>query len=432
MFDLPRGAGSCSRFSAEIPSLKEPWSIGAIVGPSGSGKTTIARKAFGDRMVERWNWPENASILDGFPSQMEIADITRLLGSVGFNTPPAWLRPFHLLSNGEQFRVNLARALAQLTPGDSQLHLAPGESPGVNCNGVNCVVIDEFTSVVDRTVARIGSCAIARAVRATNRRFVAVSCHYDILPWLEPDWVVDMPGGSLSRTSVSSAEPRRLRRPPIKLEIVRTDSSAWKIFSRHHYLTGEIHPSAQCFVGLVEGRPAAFVAALPFPHPVRPGWREHRCVCLPDFQGVGIGNAMSEFVASLFAATGKPYRSVTSHPAMIHHRAESKNWIMTRRPSKTRPGPLGRKLGWLDNTVSQKRMTASFEYVGKPKRQIARAFGVGAAQHSQSGRNDSPVGDERRHRSGPVRIPAHGRIKFGAEIRRHARPGASLAANCAP
>ena len=128
------------------------------------------------------------------------------------------------------------------------------------------------------------------------------------------------------------------RRPVIELEIVRCDASAWKLFSRHHYLSGKLHPSAQCFAGLVEGQPAAFVAVLPFPHPTHSGWREHRCVCLPDFQGVGIGNSMSEFVASLFVGTGKPYTSVTSHPAMIHHRARSRNWRMSRGPSRIRRG----------------------------------------------------------------------------------------------
>lgn len=47
-----------------------------------------------------------------------------------------------------------------------------------------------------------------------------------------------------------------------------------------------------------ENRPAAFAGVLPFPHPIRPGWREHRLVCLRDFQGVGIGIALSESIAS--------------------------------------------------------------------------------------------------------------------------------------
>ena len=65
-----------------------------------------------------------------------------------------WLRPFHVLSNGEQFRATIARALAE------------------SAKGRELVVIDEFTSVVDRTVAQIGSAAIAKTIR---RRHVALS-----------------------------------------------------------------------------------------------------------------------------------------------------------------------------------------------------------------------------------------------------------------
>jgi hypothetical protein len=139
-------------------------------------------------------------------------------------------------------------------------------------------------------------------------------------------------------------------------------------------------------MGLVEERPAAFVAVLPFPHPVRSGWREHRCVCLPDFQGVGIGNAMSEFVASLFAATGKPYRSVTSHPAMIHHRARSPHWRMSRSPSRIRPGHRSsNRMAAFDKTLSSRRLTASFEYVGEARGHIAAKFGIGAGVCRQAG-----------------------------------------------
>ena len=89
MFDLPIGAGLRSEFSVKIPTLESPWNIGVIVGPSGSGKTTIARKVFGDRIVDRWDWPADRSILDGFPAEMGIRQITQLLGSVGFSSPPA-------------------------------------------------------------------------------------------------------------------------------------------------------------------------------------------------------------------------------------------------------------------------------------------------------------------------------------------------------
>jgi hypothetical protein len=179
-----------------------------------------------------------------------------------------------------------------------------------------------------------------------------------------------MADGSLTRGLV--------RRPRIDLEIVRCEAAAWKLFSRHHYLNAKVHAGAQCFVGLVEGQPAAFVAVIFFPHADRPGWREHRCVCLPDFQGVGIGNAMSEFVASLFAADGRPYRSVTSHPAMIHHRARSSAWRMSRPPSRVRPNYRSGELREIcSRTLSSRRMTASFEYVGAVREEIAAVFGIG-------------------------------------------------------
>jgi hypothetical protein len=280
----------------------------------------------------------------------------------------------------------MARTLAEM---------APGESPGAKC-----AVVDEFTSVVDRTVARVGSSAISRAVRRMNRRFVAVTCHYDVLPWLEPDWVLDMADGSLARGLV--------RRPRIDLEIVRCDSSAWKLFSRHHYLNGKIHSGAQCYAGLVEGQPAAFVAVLFFPHADRPGWREHRCVCLPDFQGVGIGNAMSEFVASLYGCTGRPYRSVTSHPAMIHHRARSSAWRLSRAPSRVQPNyRRGRQTDVCSKTSSSGRMTASFEYVGEGRREIAARFGIKVqrvevdlqGKHERSQPSTSGTGDDCRPES---------------------------------
>ena len=61
------------------------------------------------------------------------------------------------------------------------------------------VAFDEFTSVVDRTVAKVCSAAIAKGIRQGHIpcRFVAVTCHYDVAEWLEPDWVLDMATGEM-------------------------------------------------------------------------------------------------------------------------------------------------------------------------------------------------------------------------------------------
>jgi GNAT superfamily N-acetyltransferase len=347
LFDVSPAERSEVAFRAELPFEERDWDIGLIVGPSGCGKSTIAAELFGEAMTNEFAWSQDRSLVDSFPSEMSIRDITLLLSSVGFSSPPSWLRPFRALSNGEQFRATIARTLAEAS-------CAQGET--------GPAVIDEFTSVVDRTVARIGSAAIAKTVRRLRKnsshrgcRFVAVSCHYDVVDWLCPDWIYE----PASDTFQWRCERRR---PRITLEIRRVHRKAWRLFSHHHYLSTTLNPASKCFVAFYEAQPAAFTAVLSFPHPIRSGWREHRTVCLPDFQGAGIGNALSEYVAGLFKATGKPYRSTTSSPAMILHRARSPLWKMIRRPSMVR----NQKHGGLNTNCrsSHGRLTASFEYFG--------------------------------------------------------------------
>jgi ABC-type glutathione transport system ATPase component len=155
--------------SAEIPVENHDWQIGAIIGPSGSGKSTLvaALEEHGWTQPELQEWDTGRAILDGVGGGFEAA--TGALASVGLGTVPSWVRPFHVLSNGERFRANLARTLL-LEGGD--------------------FVIDEFTSVVDRRVATIGAGAFAKAWRRRGGRIVVVGPHFDILPWIKPDWVV--------------------------------------------------------------------------------------------------------------------------------------------------------------------------------------------------------------------------------------------------
>jgi len=348
-FDIPPSQRSERQWSVNLPLEEKPWHIGLIHGPSGSGKSTLAREAFGQNLIAGYDWPADRSLVDAFPAALGIKDITGLLSSVGFSSPPSWLRPFSCLSTGEQFRATIARSLAEAQA---------------------LAVVDEFTSVVDRTVAQIGSAAIAKAVRRRNQKFVAVTCHADVLDWLQPDWVCEMPNGEFTWRSLQ-------RRPEIRLEIARVHRRVWELFEHHHYLDTHLHKAAKCFLGMIEGRPVVFSAAL---HSVgkKSYWREHRTVCLPDFQGVGIGNVMSEFVASLFKATGKDYGSTTSNPAMIRHRARSPLWKMNRRPGLVRPDRNENKtvaVG-LAESRSVSRLTAGFTYVGPARAEESRRFGV--------------------------------------------------------
>jgi ABC-type lipoprotein export system ATPase subunit len=339
IFDVAPSKRSECRWEVELPIEARDWNIGLIVGPSGCGKSTIARKLWPAELAAHYGWPSDQSILDAFPEPMSVKDIIELLSSVGFSSPPSWVRPFAVLSNGEQFRVALARVLA--------------ESPEL-------AVVDEFTSVVDRTVAQVGSAALAKTVRRRGQKFVAVTCHEDVTEWLEPDWIYRPAEQTFGWRSLQ-------RRPPIELAIQRTTAAAWRIFKHHHYLTSSINPTATCFVAFWRGRPVAFDAWLPFVGKLkddRKARRGHRTVCLPDYQGVGIGNALFSYCASLWAGMGYRAFSCTGHPAEMRHRARSKEWKMTRRPSQTgRDG--GRLRASLASSRASYRMTASFEYVGQ-------------------------------------------------------------------
>lgn len=147
--------------------IPEKWQIGLIVGASGTGKTTIARELFPDSYVTDFQYSSDAVVND-LPEAASIEQITKMFNSVGFSSPPSWLKPYAVLSNGEKMRVDLANALL---------------------NENDLIVFDEFTSVVDRNVAKIGSFAVQKAIRKTDKRFIAVGCHYDVEEWLMPDWV---------------------------------------------------------------------------------------------------------------------------------------------------------------------------------------------------------------------------------------------------
>lgn len=157
------------RFTGNIEIENKQWSIGLIVGSSGSGKSTIAKQIFKEDYIKEYRYG-NQSVLDEMPKNKTTEQITSVFNSVGFATVWSWLKPYSVLSNGEKMRVDLANAIL---------------------SEKQTIVFDEFTSVVDRTIAKTASAAIQKSIRKLNKRFVAVSCHYDILEWLEPDWVYD-------------------------------------------------------------------------------------------------------------------------------------------------------------------------------------------------------------------------------------------------
>jgi ABC-type lipoprotein export system ATPase subunit/GNAT superfamily N-acetyltransferase len=332
MFDVKISNKSERMFSVDHEIDERPWFIGAIVGPSGSGKSTIAKTLFGklNNFVE---FPHDECVLDGFPKEYETTSICDILSKVGFSSPPSWLLPYRLLSTGQQFRTQLAHQLL--------------------CN--QKIIFDEFTSVVDRNVAAACSNCVGKYVKNNKKQFVAVSCHYDILEWLQPDWIIDMATQSFQWGSV--------RRPSLEIKIKTASKTVWPMFENHHYLSGELHPSAKIYTAEWRDEIVAFCADLHFPHPkVNDIRRIHRLVTLPDFQGFGFGPILLNEVAKINGKNKKRTCITTGHPHLIKCLDKSILWAMTSKPNASRS--RGTK-----STTGEKgafgRLTASFEYVGK-------------------------------------------------------------------
>lgn len=285
------------------------WNIGVIYGSSGSGKTTILKRI---GKLSESNFDYEKPLISNF-DWLEPKDATLLLTSMGLSSVPTWLRPFHLLSNGEQYRAELAYKVGKAK--DNEV-----------------ILVDEYTSVVDRDVAKAMSFALQKYIRKTNKRIILASCHYDIMEWLMPDWTCSpQKGGALER-----GEWLRKGRPQIKLQVSRVESDAWDFFKKHHYLTENVNKSCKFFLFEWNDKPVGIVAVINQPRKGCPnGFALSRTVVLPDFQGMGIGSKISEFCASMFVEIGGKVYTKTINPALGEYRNKSDKWRGTLKNGKT-------------------------------------------------------------------------------------------------
>ena len=290
----------------EMPIFPTDFDIGLIVGSSGSGKSTIMREAFGEE--EQITWNNGKSIASHFGT---FGEASNKFGAVGLNSIPTWLKPYNVLSNGEAFRADLAR----------RLH--------------DGAVIDEFTSVVNREVAMSCSVSIEKYIRNNNiKRVVFCSCHDDIIPYLKPMWVYNTDTHELYQGECP-------RRPQFNIEIVGAKHEAWGLFKKYHYLSADLNNASTCYMALYNEIPIAFIALLTLPgRDVKHAWREHRLVVHPDYQGMGIGNKLSETIAQAYIEKGCRYFCKTSNPRMGEHRNRSPLWKATSTNGKSRESYL--------------------------------------------------------------------------------------------
>ena len=155
----------------EVPDFEFPeynsYNIGLIVGASGSGKSTILRNLV--ESDEEIQWEPKKAIVSHFDTPDEAIE---KLHACGLASVPTLCKPYHVLSNGEKYRAKFARLLE------------------------HDLVMDEFTSEVNRETAKSLCVSVSKYIRKKDlKNIVLASCHKDIIPWLQPDWVFDCDTG---------------------------------------------------------------------------------------------------------------------------------------------------------------------------------------------------------------------------------------------
>ena len=312
LFNAPENADF--HLTAELPADETDWQIGVIYRASGTGKSSLGKQFWDGIGITdpEAGWHTDRPVIDEVAADETCGDrfreATQALASVGLGTVPAWLRPYHVLSCGEKFRAGLARIIT-----------APDQK----------VIIDEFTSALDRQVAKVAAHAFAKAWRRRSGQVLILTCHSDVVDWLEPDW-------SFNTNTGEYVAGRCRRRPQIEVEIRKTNWSYWKLFEPHHYLRLPNMVAAKCYVGFVDGEPVCHcgVTTKLKGKGVLEA-RVARLVVMPEWQGIGIGTAFLRTIAeaNLLGSEfgrhpGFPMTTIihTAHPGLAAALRRDRRW----------------------------------------------------------------------------------------------------------
>ena len=326
--------------------LESDFNIGLIVGSSGSGKTTLAKRIFGDD-VFRTMLADDQTVLDQFPDSMSYEECQKLLNGVGLTQVPCWIRPAYTLSNGQRARAEIALQMARSD---------------------EMIAIDEWTSVVDRTVAKVMSHCIGKFARRYKRRTILCSCHYDIVEWVKPDWIIDC-----NKQTFRRCLRRNERKEKIHFDVRRlADGRSWKNFSRYHYLNENLPGGHIELWGLFHGQEQigfnCFANYVPYrAEHKRKGERKkmhsNRTVIHPDYVGFGLGMMFINISSAMMHADGFDiWGKFSSAPVARGIQRYPSLWKLRDVKRQLRPtvtGDIIRKTGY-----REKVRTFSYQWIG--------------------------------------------------------------------
>lgn len=318
--------------------LATPYHVGLLLGASGSGKTTLARAVFGDDALET-TLDLARPVIDQFPEAWSYDECAAALAGVGLTSVPCWIRPAVTLSNGQRARAEAALQMARMAAGD-------------------VVVIDEWTSVVDRTVAKVMSYCIAKHARRVGARVVLCSCHYDVVDWLNPDWVIDC--NRAEYVDRRAVQPGFRRDERLAFSVREVDRTSWRFFSKYHYLSDRLPGGFIRTYGLFHGDDQIGFQCFANYVPARPGravqMHSNRTVVHPDYAGLGLGIQVINVTSAHMARAGFDVRAKFSSAPVYRAMARQSCWRFTSQTRQLgrmqRGGTMDRDTGFRENVTT--------------------------------------------------------------------------------
>lgn len=337
---------SVHHLKIENINLPEHWNIGLVYGNSGSGKTTMIKHLFGNNIFNvKLN--DNEPIINQLPNYLSYEECAKMLNGIGLNSVPCWIRPLKTLSNGQRARAEAVYLMTQAN---------------------EIIFIDEWTSVVDRTVAKAMSKCLYNYAKKTNKKVILCSCHIDIIEWLKPDWMIDC---NKQKFILPKSEDFFFKkRDKLRFNIREVSRSSWKYFSKYHYLNeklpggklylyGLFHNDNQigfqCFANYVPHRKETIII-----------YHSNRVVIHPDYNGLGLGIKMVDACSKLLLNKIKcRIMAKFSSIPMYKSRLKNNNWKylgFKRTMGKLKiGGNMLRKKGFREKGIK----TYNFEYINK-------------------------------------------------------------------
>lgn len=320
--------------------LSEEYSVGLIVGASGSGKTTLAEKIFGD--ISMPSFDLSRCVIDLFDQGISYDERVDLLNGVGLSSVPCWIKPMSTLSNGQRERAKIAIMLSLAKSG-------------------SVIVIDEWTSVVDRLAAKIMSKNISKYIRSRGVRVVFLSCHYDVVEWLNPCWIVDCNKSEyINRRSLWR---EYIREEKLVFDIREATRKSWGMFSKYHYLSENLPGGRLYIYGLFIGdEQIGFQCFANYVPNNKKIIHFNRTVIHPDYQGAGLGISLINNTCAIVKNKGYIVMGRFASAPVAKALGRSPEWVLKGiKYSSSKSGRgINRKTCFRDNVK-----TYSFLYRGK-------------------------------------------------------------------